>query len=102
MAVWYPNPVPNSSCVDPRQHRFEFHQGPRDRGRLHRDSRLKETPMLDRRRFLTVIGSAGTILAMKPAFAEAGLPKVIVSKDPSCGCCSGWVDHLKTAGFPVE
>jgi hypothetical protein len=58
--------------------------------------------MLDRRRFLTVLGSAGTILAMKPAFAEAGLPKVIVSKDPSCGCCSGWVDHLKTAGFPVE
>jgi len=32
----------------------------------------------------------------------AGLPKVVVSKDPSCGCCSGWVDHLKAAGFPVE
>jgi hypothetical protein len=58
--------------------------------------------MLDRRRFLTVLGTAGAILAMKPAFAEASLPKVIVSKDPSCGCCSGWVDHLKAAGFPVE
>jgi len=30
------------------------------------------------------------------------LPKVVVTKDPSCGCCSGWTDHLKQAGFPVE
>jgi hypothetical protein len=58
--------------------------------------------MLDRRRFLTVLGTAGAVLAMKPAFAETGLPKVVVSKDPSCGCCSGWVDHIRAAGFPVE
>jgi hypothetical protein len=58
--------------------------------------------MLDRRRFLTILGTAGAALAMGPALAEAGLPKVVVSKDPSCGCCSGWVDHLKAAGFPVE
>lgn len=45
--------------------------------------------MLDRRRFLTVLGTAGAVLAMRPAFAEAGLPKVVVSEDPSCGCCSG-------------
>ncbi|MDF2688578.1 MAG: twin-arginine translocation signal protein [Microvirga sp.] len=58
--------------------------------------------MLDRRRFLTVLGTAGAVLAFNPALAEAGLPKVVVSKDPNCGCCSGWVDHLKAAGFPVE
>jgi hypothetical protein len=58
--------------------------------------------MIDRRRFLTVLGTAGAVLAMRPALAEAGLPKVVVSKDPSCGCCSGWVNHLKAAGFPVE
>jgi hypothetical protein len=58
--------------------------------------------MLDRRRFLTVLGTTGAVLAMKPALADAGLPKVVVSKDPSCGCCSGWVDHLKAAGLPVE
>jgi len=58
--------------------------------------------MLDRRRFLTVLGATGAVLAMRPAFAEAGLPKVVVSKDPSCGCCSAWVDHLRAAGFPVE
>jgi hypothetical protein len=58
--------------------------------------------MLDRRRFLTVLGTAGAVLAVNPTLAEAGLPKVVVSKDPSCGCCSGWVDHLKAAGFAVE
>jgi hypothetical protein len=58
--------------------------------------------MLDRRRFLTILGTAGAVLTLNPALAEAGLPKVIVSKDPNCGCCSGWVDHLKAAGFPVE
>jgi hypothetical protein len=58
--------------------------------------------MLDRRRFLTALGAAGAVLAMRPAFAQAGLPKVLVTKDPNCGCCGSWVDHLKAAGFPVE
>ena len=30
------------------------------------------------------------------------LPQVVVTKDPSCGCCSGWADHIRAAGFPVE
>ncbi|MFC1458300.1 MULTISPECIES: DUF411 domain-containing protein [Microvirga] len=30
------------------------------------------------------------------------LPRVVVTKDPSCGCCSGWADHIRAAGFPVE
>jgi hypothetical protein len=58
--------------------------------------------MPDRRRFLTALGTAGAVLAMRPAFAQAGLPKVLVTKDPNCGCCGSWVDHLKAAGFPVE
>ena len=58
--------------------------------------------MLNRRRFLTFLGTAGAGLAMRPAFAETGLPKVLVTKDPNCGCCGGWVGHMKAAGFPVE
>ncbi|WP_368563958.1 DUF411 domain-containing protein [Pseudoxanthomonas sp. UTMC 1351] len=30
------------------------------------------------------------------------LPKVLVHKSESCGCCGAWVDHLRTAGFTVE
>jgi hypothetical protein len=58
--------------------------------------------MLDRRRFLTVLGAAGIGIVAREASAQESLPKVMVTKDPSCGCCSGWVDHLKSAGFPVE
>ena len=32
----------------------------------------------------------------------AALPKMVVSKDPNCGCCSGWVEHVRASGFPVE
>jgi hypothetical protein len=48
-----------------------------------------------------VAGLAGIAIAA-PLRAAEGLPKVVVTKDPTCGCCSGWVDHLKQAGFPVE
>ena len=29
-------------------------------------------------------------------------PKVEVYKDPTCGCCSQWVEHLKAAGFTAN
>ena len=47
-----------------------------------------------------VAGLAG-IAFTAPLGAAEGLPKVVVAKDPTCGCCSGWVDHLKQAGFPL-
>jgi hypothetical protein len=28
-------------------------------------------------------------------------PKVVVYKDPDCGCCGAWVDHMKANGFSV-
>lgn len=53
---------------------------------------------LSRRSLLT---GAAAAFALPVSAAEA-LPKVIVSKDPSCGCCTGWVEHLKASGFPVN
>jgi hypothetical protein len=33
----------------------------------------------------------------------AGEKQVItVHKDPACGCCSGWVEHLQNAGFGTK
>jgi hypothetical protein len=33
----------------------------------------------------------------------AGEKEVItVHKDPACGCCSGWVEHLQKAGFKTK
>lgn len=34
------------------------------------------------------------------AFAEKAI--VTVHKDPNCGCCTGWVQHLRDAGFTVR
>lgn len=31
----------------------------------------------------------------------APTPVIRVHKDPNCGCCSGWLDHLEAAGFGV-
>lgn len=42
---------------------------------------------------------AGTATA---APAENRLPLVKVHKDPNCGCCGGWAEHMQAAGFPVE
>ena len=39
---------------------------------------------------------------MLPAAHAAAEPKIIVYKSPTCGCCSKWEDHLRTAGFQVE
>ena len=29
-------------------------------------------------------------------------PLVVVHKNASCGCCNGWVSHLRKAGFEVD
>ena len=34
--------------------------------------------------------------------AHAGAPMVIVEKSPTCGCCTGWVEHMRASGFEVE
>lgn len=45
-----------------------------------------------------LVAAAATVLHGGIAFA-AGQPPITVHKDPSCGCCSGWVRHLQQAGF---
>ena len=56
---------------------------------------------LSRRSTLRVLGLC-VLVTTVPAFAADALPLVVVNKDPSCGCCEKWADHLITAGFPVE
>ena len=44
-----------------------------------------------------VFGAAVASMAQRPAS-----PVIEVYKDPGCGCCSAWADHLKAAGFTVN
>jgi hypothetical protein len=41
------------------------------------------------------------IAAALPAIARADAPSITVYKDPSCGCCTKWVEHLRAAGFKL-
>jgi len=41
----------------------------------------------------TVLASAGN---------DEQLPTVVVYKTETCGCCNGWVEHLRAAGFTVD
>lgn len=40
--------------------------------------------------------------AMASAALAQTYPVVEVFKSPTCGCCSKWVDHLKSQGFKVN
>lgn len=42
------------------------------------------------------------LLAFPWRAASAEDAVILVHKDPNCGCCSGWIRHLKEAGFAVE
>jgi hypothetical protein len=56
---------------------------------------------MNRRIFLSTaaaVAAAGSVASM----ASAPLPQVEVYKNPDCGCCGAWVDHLRAAGFPVR
>ena len=45
---------------------------------------------------------AGALALSRFSWATDALPRMIVTRDPNCGCCSAWVAHVKAAGFPVE
>lgn len=60
----------------------------------------KETEKMLARRTLA-LGGLALLASPRPAPAEP-LPRVQVWRDPYCGCCGAWVEHMRAAGFPVE
>ena len=53
---------------------------------------------MKRRDFLLALGALPLATSQ---LATAAAPQVLVYKTPSCGCCSGWVEHMEAAGFSV-
>ncbi|MCK1606332.1 DUF411 domain-containing protein [Bradyrhizobium sp. 166] len=45
---------------------------------------------------------AAVSVGASTAGARADESAITVHKDPSCGCCAGWVQHLRDAGFKVR
>jgi hypothetical protein len=55
--------------------------------------------MLSRRSFL--VSAAAVVAARRPLFAETPPSVLTVYKDPSCGCCVKWIEHMTKSGFVV-
>jgi hypothetical protein len=53
--------------------------------------------MIDRR---ALLGFFALVIGVRPSVAAG--PAIKVSKDPNCGCCTGWTEHLRTSGFAVH
>lgn len=53
---------------------------------------------LNRRALLTLIAIGGMPVAGGVAPAEPR-PAITVWKDPNCGCCGAWIEHLRRNGF---
>jgi hypothetical protein len=54
------------------------------------------------RRTLVLLGSVAWLVGLgRGAFAAPAQSPLSIKiyKDPACGCCGAWVDHLKAAGF---
>ena len=47
------------------------------------------------------LAAAGTAIARRSEAQPAARP-LRVWRDPGCGCCGGWVEHMRAAGFQVE
>jgi len=45
---------------------------------------------------------AAVALATATSLAYAAGEAIVVYQDPNCGCCSGWVDYMRDAGFAVK
>jgi hypothetical protein len=53
-------------------------------------------------RRLFMLAAAASCAAAAFRVQAQAKPKVLVYKNPSCGCCGEWVKHMRANGFQVE
>lgn len=66
------------------------------------DSPLTRRAWIARMATTALGGVALTVLRPDVATAAPKPTSITVYKDPSCGCCAKWVDHLRGNGFAPE
>mgnify|MGYP005822751869 CR=1 FL=1 len=42
------------------------------------------------------------VLLTRPVLSQNLGQRILIKKDPWCGCCTGWARHLEQAGFIVD
>src|SRR4051794_40625243 len=65
---------------------------------MRKNSGATEMLAMTRRSLLGGFAAAGVLA---PPGVQAA-STMVVNKDPNCGCCSGWVEHVKAAGFEAR
>lgn len=60
---------------------------------------IGKTRVWDRRHVVLGFIGAGALAAFVPSARADALPHAVVFRDPSCGCCHEWVEHLRANGF---
>ena len=56
--------------------------------------------ILTRRGFAVAV--AALPLLARSGFAQSVPPRMVVTKDPNCSCCGGWIAYLRAAGYSVD
>ncbi len=51
-------------------------------------------------RILPTLACGAALGLAAPAFASPD--EVVMYKDPNCGCCGKWAEHMRSAGFAVK
>lgn len=62
--------------------------------------RLRLTQFLIRRR--NSMRALGLLTLLWVGMAQASSEVIEVFRDPNCGCCTEWIEHLKESGFEVK
>jgi hypothetical protein len=57
---------------------------------------------LSRRTLLVELASLAGAAAFRQARGAGAEPSLQVFKDPLCGCCAKWVDHMRAGGFDAS
>jgi hypothetical protein len=54
------------------------------------------------KRFALALVTLCLLVPAPGSTAQGRLPVVEVYKEPTCGCCSKWIDHLRSHGFTAR
>ena len=57
---------------------------------------------MSRRALLAAAGALPLAFSLPARLRAETLPLMTVTKDPDCGCCDAWAEHIRAAGFPVR
>ena len=63
-------------------------------------TKRKKIKSMKKVKFLKIAGILAVVFGLWHSPAQA--TDITVYKSPWCGCCTGWVDHMKENGFSVK